>query len=107
MQIPALLGRNPADSPDAATNCGEGVSPAASAAASGSPPGRAAATLKTFAGRAEGSFSMQRRMTRSTIGLRSLTTDEGLLGVLSPSPPGLAAKARLPVNTSYSTSPRE
>src|SRR5580658_4465307 len=83
-QITALRGRNPADSPDAATSCGEGVSPAASAAANGSPPGRAAATLRTVAGRADGSVSKQRRMTRSMIGLRSLTTEDGRLRVLSP-----------------------
>src|ERR1700726_2503624 len=88
MQATATRGRSPEVSPDAATNCGEGVSPAARAAAKGSPPGKAAATLKTVAGRAEGSFSKQRRMTRSTTGLRSFTTDEGRLGVLPPLPPG-------------------
>jgi len=37
-QTTAARGRKPAVSPDAATSCGEGVSPAASAAANGSPP---------------------------------------------------------------------
>ena len=78
-----LVGRRPAVSPDAATNCGEGVSPAASAAASGSPPGNAAATARAVAGRAEGSVSRQRRITFSTIGSRSFTTDDGRLGVRS------------------------
>src|ERR1700691_1384742 len=107
----AILGRSPAVSPDAATICGEGVSPAASAAASGSPPGRAAATLSTVAGRADGSVSRQRRMTRSITGLRSLTTDDGRLTVLSllvrDFSGDFSEKARLPVKTSYSTSPRE
>jgi len=45
---------------------GEGVSPAASAASSGSPPGSCNAIFLAEAGRAAGFFSRQLRMTRST-----------------------------------------
>ena len=43
-QPKATAGRNPPAVPAAATMLGEGVSPAASATANGSPPGSAAAT---------------------------------------------------------------
>jgi predicted kinase len=43
----ATAGRKPSVSPEAATISGDGVSPAASAAANGSPPGNAAATCRT------------------------------------------------------------
>ena len=65
------------DSPEAATISGEGVSPAAMAAISGSPPGSAAATSRTDLGRCEASFCRQRRITRSTTGSISSTSDEG------------------------------
>src|SRR5579863_1598 len=115
-QATATRGRRPTVSPAAATICGEGVSPAANAAASGSPPGKAAATLSTFAGRAEASVSRQRRITFSTIGSRSFTTDDGLLGpgrlgvLPSRSLAGaddFSVKARFPVKTSYNTRPNE
>src|ERR1700730_7904506 len=110
-QATAARGRKPSVAPESATNWGEGVSPAASAAASGSPPGKAAATLRTVAGRADGSVSRQRRMTRSITGLRSLTTDDGRLNDLSPRArdfsAGVSEKARLPVKTSYKTRPKE
>jgi len=66
--------------PAAATISGEGVSPAAMAAASGSPPGSAAATCAAEDGRCAGSFSMQRRIARSTAGSISLTSMEGEVG---------------------------
>jgi hypothetical protein len=50
-QAQATRGRNPSVLPEAATISGDGVSPAASAAASGSPPGSAAAIGITDAGR--------------------------------------------------------
>ena len=59
-------GRRP--SPAAATISGEGVSPAATAAASGSPPGSIASTARAEAGRAAGSSSRHCRITRSTAG---------------------------------------
>ena len=62
----AMGGASPSFSPEAATSSGDGVSPAAMAAASGSPPGSEAANWVTDAGRARGSRSRQRRITRST-----------------------------------------
>ena len=56
---------------------GDGVSPAARAAASGSPPGKAAATARADLGRSRGSFSRQRRITRSTAGSMSAVSAEG------------------------------
>src|ERR1035441_2166246 len=69
IRMPASRGtatriRRPVPSPAAATISGDGVSPAASAAASGSPPGRAAATARAEAGRAAGSGPPQGRITR-------------------------------------------
>ena len=46
--------------PEAATSAGDGVSPAASAAASGSPPGNAADTANADEGRSAGSLARQR-----------------------------------------------
>jgi len=66
-----------------ATISGDGVSPAARAAARRSPPGRAAATASADAGRREGLACRQRRITFSTSGSRSLTSVVGLTGVLS------------------------
>ena len=60
---------------------GEGVSPAASAAASGSPPGRAAATASAECGRCRGSGSRQCRIARSTAGSISPTICDGFTGV--------------------------
>ena len=61
--------------PAAATNSGEGISPAARAMANGSPPGRDAATARADAGRLSGSESRQRRMARSTAGSMSTAID--------------------------------
>lgn len=66
--------------PAAATSAGDGVSPAATAARSGSPPGSAAITRCAEAGRSWGPSSMQRRITFSTAGSISRCTLEG--GVL-------------------------
>src|SRR5450432_3112761 len=55
----ATRGRRLSVSPEAATISGDGVSPAASAAASGSPPANAAATCRTEDGR---SWPRQRRI---------------------------------------------
>ena len=76
-----LQGRSPSFDPDAATISGEGVSPAAIAAASGSPPGNASASCATDAGRAFGSRSMQRRMRRSTTGSIPSRISDIALGV--------------------------
>src|ERR1022692_3936264 len=62
------LGASPSSLPAEATSSGDGISPAARAAASGSPPGSAAATESPFAGRRAGSGSRQRRMAFSTPG---------------------------------------
>ena len=96
--------------PAAATISGDGVSPAASAAASGSPPGSAAATCTADDGRARGSFSRQRRMTRSTAGSKPARTFDGAVGVSCSclrriSASVGASNARLPVATSYRTRP--
>jgi Tol biopolymer transport system component len=77
---------------------GDGVSPAASAAAIGSAPGRAAATLRADAGRRLGSSSRQRRITSSIAGSSSFTISEGLLW---------DSARGLPVNISCSTRPSE
>ena len=53
---------SPSVSPAAATNSGDGVSPAARAAASGSLPGSAAATASADAGRRAGSGSRHWRI---------------------------------------------
>jgi len=65
----------PATAPAAATISGDGVSPAARAAASGSPPGSAAEMARAVAGRLAGSGSRQRRMTFSTAGSMSAATE--------------------------------
>ncbi len=82
-QAQATPGRSDPAGPAAATISGEGVSPAANAAANGSPPGSAAPTLKAERGRCEGSRSRQRRMARSTAGSKFLTTLEGGMGLVS------------------------
>src|ERR1700722_19675133 len=64
--------------PEAATTWGEGVSPAAGAAAKGAPPGRLAATARADAGRLEGSEARQRRMAHSAAGSSSFGSDDGL-----------------------------
>ena len=66
--------------PASATTSGDGVWPASSAAASGSPPGRAAATASAERGRFSGSGSRHQRIARSTAGSRSRTTEDGLSG---------------------------
>ena len=53
----AIAGVIPTVSPAAATALGDGVSPRASAAAIGSPPGSAADTASADAGRSAGSFA--------------------------------------------------
>src|SRR6202522_3714805 len=78
----AIFHEGAAVSPDAATICGEGVSPAARAAANGSPPGRLAATARADDGRCEGSGSRQRRMALSTAGSSSFTSEDGLTGLV-------------------------
>ena len=80
-EIAALIGANGAGkSTLMMTICGDGVSPAAKAAARGSPPGKAAATFNAELIRFAGSGSRQRKITRSTAGSRSFTTVDGLLG---------------------------
>ena len=69
----------PAVCPCAATISGEGVSPAASAAASGSPPGSATITASALGGRFSGSGSRHRRMTFSTAGSTSDAIDDMLV----------------------------
>ncbi len=92
----AVRGCSPSFSPEAATISGEGVSPAASAAAIGSPPGSAIATFSADEGRLRGSASRHRRITRSIVGSRSFTS---VVGVACDSP------GRFPVNISCSTRP--
>jgi hypothetical protein len=101
---------SPVPSPAAATISGEGVSPAANTAASGSPPGKAAATARADPGRRDGSGSRQRRSAASIAGSIVLTTADG--AVRSPvsycatrSPTVFATNARRPVNSSYITRP--
>ena len=111
-QIPPTLGVNPIFSPLAATSSGEGVSPAANAAASGSPPGSAAAICTTLPGRRVGSFSRHRRITRSIAGSMSGTTLESVLGEdsslnFTSSATESARYTGWPVNTSCSTRPSE
>ena len=77
MQMIAARSASPPSPPAAAIIAGEGVSPAASAAAKGSPPGSAAATSVADFGRADGSFSKHRTIARSTVGSMSATTLEG------------------------------
>jgi hypothetical protein len=101
----APRGLRPPSGPAAATISGDGVSPAAKAAASGSPPGSAAATASAEVGRWVGSLSRQRRMTRSTAGSSPETWVVGIVGVLScwrriNSAADGASNARLPVNSS-------
>mgnify|MGYP003693783551 CR=1 FL=1 len=84
--------------------------PPRSAAASGSPPGSAAATASVDPGRLAGSRSRQRMITRSTAGSRSRTTDDGvgeapLSCALIRSAIVFASKARRPVKISKSTQP--
>ena len=64
----------------AATISGDGVSPAASAAASGSPPGSADATAMADEGRRAGSCSRQRRITRSIAGSSRRRSSDGFVG---------------------------
>src|SRR5438132_7393474 len=80
---PAIAGLSAPSFDDAATISGEGVSPAASAAAIGSPPGSAAATCNADEGRSSGSFRRQRSITFSIDGSRPLTISEGVVGVVS------------------------
>ncbi len=80
--VHATTGRSAPSPPAAATISGEGVSPAAIAAARGSPPGSAAATSDAVAGRFSGSLSRQRRMARSTAGSMSETWLDGVRGVV-------------------------
>src|SRR5262245_57718441 len=82
-QATAVTGRSDPSFGAAATISGDGVSPAARAAARGSPPGSAAATSIAEEGRLDGFFSRQRRITRSTFGSISFTCEEGLLGGVS------------------------
>jgi hypothetical protein len=96
--------------PEAATSSGDGVSPAASAAAIGSPPGSTAATARADARRRAGSGSRQRRIARSTAGSSPSTSTRGLAGVDSfcrqcSSSMLEASNARRPVNSSYITRP--
>ncbi len=87
----AVRGRKPSFPSEAATICGEGVSPAARAAAIGLAPGIAIATLSADEGRRLGSSSRHRRMTRSMAASRFLTRSEGL---------DEESPRRLPVNIS-------
>ncbi len=102
----ATAGLSAPVSPAAATISGEGVSPAAMAAARGSPPGNAAATAFADAGRLAGSGSRQRRMARSVAGSIPATWLERLFGrrvsrcICSISAALPASKARRPVNSS-------
>src|SRR6476660_8387247 len=82
-KLPATSGLSIPAIGAAATISGEGVSPAARAAAIGSPPGKEAATCSADDGRKEGSFWIQRSITFSTAGSRSLTSKVGLVGVAS------------------------
>jgi len=85
-QTTAVRTEMDSDSPAAATISGEGVSPAASAAA----------TARALGGRWRGSSSRQRAITRSTAGSMSLTSVETLGGAVRRE----SSKARLPVNIS-------
>jgi hypothetical protein len=78
-----IRGFSPSVSPAAATISGDGVSPAASAAANGSPPGSAADTCNAEMGRFAGSFSRHRSITRSISGSRSRTSVDGFVGAAS------------------------
>src|SRR5262249_59492458 len=103
-------GRGNPRGPAPATISGEGVSPAANAAERRSPPGSKAATLKAERGRCEGSGFRQRRIARSTAGLRPFTTFDGGIGLASfclrcSSSRLRASNALFPVNSSYSTRP--
>ena len=98
----ANAGRRPVDSPAAATSSGEGVSPAASAASSGSLPVSIAATTSGDAGLRRGSFSRQPRIARSTAGSSPATSADGSIGRSSRclrvySTSDLPSKARRPV----------
>ena len=93
-QAAPTAGGMPPVAPEAATISGDGISPAASAAAIGSPPGRATATARADAGRRSGSFSRQRSMIRSTAGSMSLTWLDTLGAVASPSASGRAGRVR-------------
>ena len=97
-QAIAIWALKPSFLSDAATISGDGVSPAASAAAIGSPPGSAIATFSADDGRRFGSSSRHLRIKRSTAGSRSLTRSVGLVCV---------PVRRLPVNISYKTRPSE
>ncbi len=65
-----IAGRSPSAPAASATISGDGVSPAASAAARGSPPEMAAATDRADFGRLAGSGSRQLRIARFTVGSR-------------------------------------
>ena len=111
-QPQAIAGRSPSFSPAAATISGDGVSPAASAAASGSPPGNAAAICRAEAGRFAGFFSRQRSITRSTRGSMSFKCADGAVGALFSRSRAIssyvaASYGFFPVNISYITKPRE
>ena len=96
---------SPPAGPAAATISGDGVSPAASAACNGSPPGKEWATASALAGRSTGSLSRQRRIARSTTGSSPSMKSEGVVGVDSicicaSSAGDSARKGRRPVNSS-------
>ncbi len=108
----ALAALSPPSSPAAATISGDGVSPAAIAAARGLPPGKAAATCIAERGRDAGSFSRQRRITRSTAASISGVSLEGGVGcsrkcLARQSETLLASQGRLPVYSSNKTIPSE
>ena len=91
----------------AATISGEGVSPAASAAAIGSPPGSAAATCNAEDGTLRRIFLQYNdQLPFRSAGSRSLTIEVGVVGVVSlrrsliNSPSVGASNARLPVKSS-------
>jgi hypothetical protein len=97
--------------PAAATIWGDGVSPAAKAAASGSPPGKAAAMTTADWGRRFGSGSRHRSITRCTSGA-SLAPDPLVVSVCATvccaerlAWTSLPCCTRSPVNNSNSTSP--
>ena len=103
---------NPPFPPLAATSSGDGISPAAIAAASGSPPGSAAATWTTFAGRSPGSFSRQRCIIPSTAGSISRTMPDKRLGdtwsrMRTSSAMDPARNTGFPVNISCRVRPNE
>jgi len=75
----AARGRSASLGPEAARRSGDGVSPAASASASGSPPGSDTATSSADAGRRFGSGSRHLRMALSSRGLMSGISVDGVV----------------------------